>query len=385
VRRETNPNRNRQSKIAIQNLKWKVSAERAAAGGSGDQVTAHRAGGMGHRANKNGQSSRRCAIFAVTVCVLLLALGAPAGGQQGKKIPRVGFLNASSVSSVAARLDAFRQGLRGLGYVERDNIVVEYRHAEGNEDRLHGFADELVRLKVDAIVAGGTVSARAAKRATTTVPIVMTNVSDPVALGLASSLSRPGGNVTGLSTLAPELSGKRLELLKELIPRLSRVAIVGDAINPGNPQAVKEAELAADAFGVQLQYYLSVRGAGDIETAFRAATKGHAEAVLGLTSAILFSQRMQIAEIAVKNRLPSVYGQPEYVEGGGLMSYGTNIADLYRRTASYVDRILKGAKPADLPIEQPSKFEMVINLRTAKQIGLSIPPNVLTRADRVIR
>ena len=247
------------------------------------------------------------------------------------------------------------------------------------------LAHELVRLKVDVIVAGGTASARTAQRATTTIPIVITNVSDPVALGLAVSLSRPGGNVTGLSTLAPELSGKRLELLKELIPKISRVAILGDLLNPGNAQAVSEAEPSALAAAVQLQYYLDVRDARDVEIAFRAATEAHAEGLLALTSSVLFSQRMQVATLAVKNRLPTVYGQPEYVEDGGLMSYGTNIGDLYRRTASYVDRIFKGSKPADLPIEQPTKFELVINLKTAKQIGLTIAPNVLARADKVIK
>ena len=323
------------------------------------------------------------AVLLLLLFLLVYIDLAPA--QQAKKLPRVGFLNASSFSSVAARVDAFRQGLRALGYIEKENIVIEYRNAEGRQDRLKELAHELVRLKVDVIVAGGTASARTAQRATTTIPIVITNVSDPVALGLAVSLARPGGNVTGLSTLAPELSGKRLELLKELIPKISRVAILGDLLNPGNAQAVSEAELSALAAAVQLQYYLDVRDARDVEIAFRAATKAHAEALLALTSSVHFSQRMQVATLAVKNRLPTVYGQPEYVEDGGLMSYGTNIGDLYRRTASYVDRIFKGSKPADLPIEQPTKFELVINLKTAKQIGLTIAPNVLARADKVIK
>ena len=213
----------------------------------------------------------------------------------------------------------------------------------------------------------------------------MTNVSDPVGLGLAVSLSRPGGNVTGLSTLAPELSGKRLELLKEIVPKVSHVTVVGDPAIPGNAQALRETELAAGAFGVQLQYHLEVRDAGDVELAFRAASKAHSDAILALTSAVLFSHRRQVADLAVKNRLPAVYGQPEYVEVGGLMSYGTSIADLFRRAATYVDKILKGAKPADLPVEQPTKFELVINLKTAKQIGLTIPPSMLARADRVIK
>jgi len=316
---------------------------------------------------------------------MLLAVAVIAEAQQPKKVPRIGFLNASSPSSVADRLDAFRQGLRELGYLEGKDIVVEYRHAEGKQDRLNDLAGELVRLRVEVIVAGGTASAQAAKRMTKTIPIVMTNVSDPVSLGFAVSLARPGGNITGLSTLAPELSGKRLELLKEILPKLARVTVVGDSTNPANAQALREAELAAETLGVQLQYYLEVRDAPDVETAFRVATKAHSDAVLALTSAVLFSQRTQVAALAVKNRLPAVYGQPEYVEAGGLMSYGTSIADLYRRAATYVDKILKGTKPADIPVEQPTKFEFVINLKTAKQIGLTIPPNVLARADKVIK
>jgi putative ABC transport system substrate-binding protein len=318
-------------------------------------------------------------VLAIAVC------GAVASAQQTNKVPRIGFLNASSVSSVASRIEGFRQGLRELGYVEGKNLVVEYRHAEGKQDRLSALANELVRLGVEIIVAGGTSSAKAAKSAAETIPIVMTNVSDPVALGFAATLSHPGGNVTGLSTLAPELSGKRLELLKETVPKLARVTVVGDSTNPGNAQALRETELAAGAFGVQLQSYLEVRDARDVETAFRAATKARSDAVLALTSAVLFSRRTQVADLAVKYRLPVVYGQPEYVEAGGVMSYGANIADLYRRSASYVDKILKGAKPADLPVEQPTKFELVINLKAAKQIGLTIPPNVLARADRVIK
>jgi putative ABC transport system substrate-binding protein len=328
---------------------------------------------------------KRTGIFMCALCAFLYAPCISAEAQQSAKIPRIGFLNASSVSSVAARVDAFRQGLRELGYTEGKNLVVEYRHAEGKQDRLNELAEELVRLRIDVIVAGGTASTQAARSATKTIPIVMTNVSDPVALGFAVSLSHPGGNVTGLSTLAPELSGKRLELLKETIPKLARVTVVGDSTNPGNTQALRETELAAGALGVQLQHYLEVRDGRDIETAFRAANKAHSDAVLALTSAVLFSQRARVAGLAVEHRFPTVYGQPEYVEAGGLMSYGTSITDLFRRTAIYVDKILKGAKPGDLPVEQPTKFELVINLKTAKQIGLTIPPNVLARADRVIR
>jgi putative ABC transport system substrate-binding protein len=323
---------------------------------------------------------------------LLLALAAvlnafsfSANAQQSKKIPRIGLLNASSSSSVAVRLDAFRQGLRELGYVEGKNIIVEYRHAEGHQDRLTSLARELVSLGVDVIVAGGTASARAVKGATNTVPIVVTNISDAVALGFAESLSRPGGNVTGLSTLAPELSGKRLELLKETVPKLTRVTVLGDATNPGNAEALVEADTAAERLGLQLQPYTEVRNAQDIETAFRVARRGHTNAVLTLTSAVLFSQRTQVAGLAVKNSLPVVYGQPEYVEAGGLMSYGTSITDLYRRAAIYVDKILKGTRPGELPVEQAARFEFVVNLTAAKKIGLAIAPNVLARADRVIR
>jgi putative ABC transport system substrate-binding protein len=328
---------------------------------------------------------KKVALLSILLVAVQLAVAVIAEAQQPKKVPRIGFLNASSPSSVADRLDAFRQGLRELGYLEGKDIVVEYRHAEGKQDRLNNLAGELVGLRVEVIVAGGTASAQAAKRMTKTIPIIMTNVSDPVSLGFAVSLARPGANITGLSTLAPELSGKRLELLKETLPKLARVTVVGDSTNPANAQALREAELAAETIGVQLQYYLEVRDAPDVEIAFRVATKAHSDAVLALTSAVLFSQRTQVASLAVKNRLPVVYGQPEYVEAGGLMSYGTSIADLYRRAATYVDKILKGTKPADFPVEQPTKFEFIINLKAANQIGLTIPPNVLARADRVLR
>jgi ABC-type uncharacterized transport system substrate-binding protein len=328
---------------------------------------------------------KKAALLSILLVAVQLAVAVIAEAQQPKKVPRIGFLNASSPSSVADRLDAFRQGLRELGYLEGKDIVVEYRHAEGKQDRLNNLAGELVGLRVEVIVAGGTASAQAAKRMTKTIPIIMTNVSDPVSLGFAVSLARPGANITGLSTLAPELSGKRLELLKETLPKLARVTVVGDSTNPANAQALREAELAAETIGVQLQYYLEVRDAPDVEIAFRVATKAHSDAVLALTSAVLFSQRTQVASLAVKNRLPVVYGQPEYVEAGGLMSYGTSIADLYRRAATYVDKILKGTKPADFPVEQPTKFEFIINLKAANQISLTIPPNVLARADRVLR
>jgi putative ABC transport system substrate-binding protein len=301
------------------------------------------------------------------------------------KIPRIAVLSAPSPSTILARIEAFRQGLRELGYKEGKNIVIEWRSAEGKLDRLPVFAAELVRLKVDVIVTGGPFPTRVAKDATSTIPIVMAQDPDPVANGFVTSLARPGGNITGLSTLAPELSGKQLELLKEIVPRLSRVAVLGTSSQPGTAQRLSETELAAGAFGVKLQY-LDIQDPKDIETAFRAASKARADAVLVLVAgAVANSQRRQISELAVKSRLPAIYVRPEFVEAGGLMGYGVSLSDLDRRAATYVDKILKGAKPGDLPVEQPTKFELWINLNAAKQIGITIPPNVLARADRVIR
>jgi putative ABC transport system substrate-binding protein len=308
-----------------------------------------------------------------------------AQAQQAGKIPRIGWLTGPSLAANSARIEAFRQGLRELGYVEGKNIVVEYRSAEGKLDRLPALAAELVRLKVDIIVSGGLGPTRAAKEATITIPIVMTNDGDPVGTGIVASLARPGGNITGLSTLAPELSGKRLELLKEIVPKLSRVAVFRTSTQPGNAQMLREVELAAKAFGVQLQY-LDVLDPKDFATAFRAAVKGRAEAVLMMVAgAVAAAHRTQIAELAVKNRLPAIYDRAEFVEAGGLMFYGVNLNDLDRRAATYVDKILKGRTPADLPVEQPMKFEFIINLKAAKAIGLTIPPNVLVRANKVIR
>jgi len=323
-------------------------------------------------------------VTVLTVCAMLLALSSPSQAQQPKNVPQIGFLGFTSLSGIAARIEAFRQGLRELGYVDGKNIVIEYRSAEGKLDRLSELAAELVRLKVDVIVTSGPSVTRAVKEATTTIPIVMGFDTDPVGNGFVASLARPGGNITGLSVVSPELSGKQLELLKEIVPKLSRVAVLGTSTNPGNSQALKETELAAGAYTVQLQN-LDVLSPKDIETAFRDASKGRAGAVLVLASPIIESHRTQIADLAAKNRLPAIYYAPEFVEAGGLMSYGTSFADLFRRAATYVDKILKGAKPGDLPVEQPKKFEFIINLKTAKQIGLTIPPNVLARADKVIR
>jgi putative ABC transport system substrate-binding protein len=304
--------------------------------------------------------------------------------QQPTKLPRIGILVGSSPTANAARIEAFRQGLRELGYAEGRNVSIELRSAEGKFDRLPGLAAELVRIKVDVIVTTGPIVNRPAKDATLTIPIVMGFDNDPVANGFAASLARPGGNMTGLSNLGPEIGGKQLELLKAVLPKISRVAVLGNTKEPANSQSFKEAELAAGALRIRIQH-VDVPSAKDIDNAFRTATKGRNEAILSLPNFILNPHRTRIAELAVRSRLPTIFNATEWVEAGGLMSYGTSITDLFRRAATYVDKILKGAKPADLPVEQPTKFEFVINLKAAKQIGLTIPPNVLARADRVIR
>jgi putative ABC transport system substrate-binding protein len=321
-------------------------------------------------------------IFVWLLITLLLGTVPAEAQQPAAKVPRIGFLGATSPSTNAARIEAFRQGLRELGYVEGKNIVIEYRWAEGKTERLPDLAAELVRLKVDIIVTAGAAVTRPAKEATSTIPIVMSFDNDPVGSGFVASLARPGGNITGLSAVFPELSGKRLELLKEVVPVLSRMAVFGTSTQPA--QGLRETELAAGAFGVRAQY-IDVLSPQDFETAFQAARKGRADAILVLSSPVIFSQRTRIADLAVKNHLPMMFPQSEWVEDGGLMSYAPNYADLFRRAATYVDKILKGAKPAELPVEQPKKFEFIINLKAAKQIGLTIPPNVLVRADRVIR
>jgi len=327
---------------------------------------------------------QKLVLSSILAATVAFVLGVAAEAQQPKKVPRIGFLIAPAPSISTARLEAFRQGLRELGYVEGKNLIIEYRSAEGKTDRVPGLAAELVRLKVDVIVTGGPADTRAAKEATNTIPIVMAFDTDPVGNGFVASLAQLDGNITGLSNLATEIGGKRLELLKEIVPRFSRLAVFGTSTNPGNAQSLKETEIAAGALKVQLQF-LDVLGPKDIETAFREAGKTRADAVLLLTSPVFISQRRQIAELAVKSRLPVIYYAAEFVEDGGLMTYSVNLNDLARRAATYVDKILKGRKPADLPMEQPTKFEFLINLKAAKQIGLTIPPNVLARADRVIR
>ena len=320
--------------------------------------------------------------------MILAALAAPLAveAQPPTNIPRIGFLTAVPLSVNSARIAAFRQGLRELGYVEGKTIVIEWRSAEGQLERLPSLAAELVRLKVDVIVTAGPSATRPAKAATATIPIVMTTDNDPVAHGFVASLARPGGNITGLSSLSAETYGKQLELLKEIVPRLSRVAVLGDSAEPPHAQALRETERAARTLGVQL-HYLDVRGPNDIETAFRAARTGRADAVLMLTSAVLFSHREQVVDLAATSRLPVMYfvTSPGFPAGGGLMSYGASLTDRDRRAATFVDKILKGTKPADLPVEQPTKFEFIINLKAAKQIGLTIPPAVLARADEVIQ
>ena len=323
-------------------------------------------------------------VFSLALGALLFGLCSFADAQQPTKVPRIGYLTASSLSVLTDRTDAFRQGLRELGYIEGKNIVIEWRSTEEKADRLPALAAGLVRLKVDIIVTAGPQATRRAKESTSTIPIVMGLDNDPIGNGFVASLARPGGNITGLSALTPEISGKQLELLKEIVARLSRVAVLGTSTNPGNAQALKEVELAAGASKVKLQY-LDVSDPKDIEVAFRATTKERADAVLALGSPVFNSHRTQLVDLAAKSRLPAIYNTREFVEAGGLMTYSVSTTDLFRRAATYVDKILKGAKPADLPVEQPTKFELVINLKAAKQIGLTIPPYVLARADKVIR
>jgi len=328
---------------------------------------------------------RRCVTYLIGllgIFVTLAACGTVAQAQPAK-ISRIAYLSGSSI--ISSNTEAFQQGLRDLGYIEGKNIVIEWRFADGNRDRQRALAAELVRLKVDVIVASGGGDTRAAKEVTNTIPIVMAQTDDPVASGFVASLARPGGNITGLSTLSPELSGKRLELLKEVVRKLSRVAVFGTSSSPGNAPVLSETKLAAGSLGLNIQY-VDVLGSKDFDPAFRTAAKGRAEAVLWLVSGSVDSgHKTKIAELAIKSRLPTIYERQSYVSDGGLMSYGVNLADLNRRAATYVDKILKGAKPADLPVEQPTRFEFVINLKAAKQIELTIPPNVLVRADRVIK
>jgi len=307
-----------------------------------------------------------------------------AEAQQAGKVPRIGFLDPTSRAVSKARIESFRQGLVKLGYKEGKNIAIDYRFADGESERLNEHAAELIRLNVDIIVTRAIPGAVAAQHATIKTPIVFVGVADAVAAGLVASLAKPGGNITGLTSLAPELSGKRLEVLRETFPKLARVAVLRNPSNAGDAITWKETEEAAQALGLQL-HSLEVRSVKDFENVFESATKADGQALLTLPDPLLQSHRKEIVDFAAKSRLPGIYPDPEYVEAGGLMSYAANPVEFYARAASYVDRILKGAKPGDLPVEQPTKFDLVINLKAAKQIGLLIPQKVLARADRVIR
>jgi len=322
---------------------------------------------------------------AASIILLSLCLATPCVTVAQQQIPRIGYLTGVfPCSGPVPSIDAFRQGLRELGYTEGKNIDIECRSADGKPDRLAELAAELVRLKVNVIIAaGGELVARAAKQATQTIPIVMTNAADPVETGLITSLARPGSNVTGLVTISPELGGKRLALLKEAFPKVDRVAVLTNPANPEQKVRLKEIEVAAQALVLQLQV-LEVREPNDFDLAFSAITRQHAHALLPLGDPLTVSNRTRLVDFAAKNRLPAMYHRMEFVDVGGLMAYGPNYDDLFRRAATFVDRILKGAKPGDLPVEQPTKFELVINLKAAKALGLVIAPSVLARADKII-
>ncbi len=323
-------------------------------------------------------------VFCVALYAMLLTLSFPVDAQQPQKIPRIGYLaqrNTPTPTTPDPAADAFQQGLRDLGYLEGKTILVEYRYAEGSEDRLRALVAELVQLKAEVIVSPTFQAIRVAKQATKAIPIVMVVTVDPVAAGLIDSLARPGGNVTGVTRLTRELSGKRLELVKEVLPTVSHVGVLRDA----EATAFKDYEIPARALKIKLQS-LDVRNPKvDFEEAFQIAVKRHVDALVVVSGALSLSYRKQIADLAIKNRLPSMHERSEEVEAGGLMSYSADNHESFRRAAIFVDKILKGAKPADLPVEQPMKFELVINLKTANQIGLTIPPNVLARADKVIK
>ena len=326
---------------------------------------------------------RRAFISGISFGLLATPLATEA--QPAGKIARIGFLSASSSSDSRMHgfLEALRYGLRELGYVEGRNVAIESRWAEGKYERLPALAAELVGLKVDVIVTAAVPGIRAAKEATKTIPIVMAVVVDPVATGLVASLARPGGNITGLSSMAPELTGKLLEMLKEVVPKASLVAVLWNPGNAGNAPQLRAAEVAARTLGVRL-YTLEARNPNDLENAFAAMSKQRADALLVLVDVMFNAHRTRIADLAAATRLPAVYGLSEVAAAGGLISYSASTRDLFRRAATYVDKILKGAKPADLSIEQPTKFELVINLKTAKALGLTVPPSLLARADQVI-
>jgi ABC-type uncharacterized transport system substrate-binding protein len=324
-------------------------------------------------------------VFIGTLAGSLLTAPLAGEAQQAGKIPRIGYLGLNPAANPHLH-EAFRQGLRDLGYVEGRNVVIENRDAEGKPERLRTLATELTALQVDVILAGGTPQALAAKQATRTLPIVFAAAADPVTDGLVTSLARPGGNVTGLTSLNPDLIGKCLEQLKQAVPGVSRVAVLWSPGGLGertDKDMLKGAEVAARALGMRLQF-VEARGPADFDRAFSEITKGRADALTVLPSPMFLNERRRLVDLAAKNRLPTVFPNREGVDAGGLMSYGANIADNFRRAAAYVDKILKGATPGDLPVEQPTKFELVINLKTAKALGLTIPPSLLQRADQVI-
>ena len=323
-------------------------------------------------------------IFISPLLTVFLITGSLAEAQQPKKIPRIGYLTLGSSSPRSANEEAFRDGLHHLGYIEGQNVHVEYRYAAGEVGRLPELAAELVSLNLNVIVAANTQSIDATRRATKTIPIVFPLTFDPVASGFVASLARPGGNLTGLTTLNQEVAGKRVELLKEVMPRISRVAVLRDPTNSGSLFALKETEAAANHLGIRL-HILEVRSADELEGAIQAATRERAGSLIVIPDNLFVRRKGQIVDLVMKSRLPTMFGESESVEAGGLMYYGANLPDLFRRAATYVDKILKGAKPADLPVEQPTKFEFVINLKTAKQIGLTIPQSVLYQADKVIK
>jgi ABC-type uncharacterized transport system substrate-binding protein len=328
----------------------------------------------------------KLAVAVFALLLILFALGISAQAQQAKKIPRIGFLGGSGITNnPRSNFNVFLQGLRDLGYVDGKNIVIENRNAEGKLDLIPILVDELIQLKIDVLVTTNPTAIRAAKEATKTIPVVMVSSVDPVATGIVDSLARPGGNITGLSLLARDLSGKRLELITEAVPGIKRIGVLWDANSSAAAIGLKEYEAAARTMKVPLQS-LAVQGPiPDLESAVQAAAKGRADALITVRTSVLNLYSKHIADLAIKNRLPSMFEVSAYVEVGGLMSYANSDAESFKRAAFYVDKILKGAKPGDLPVEQPTKFELVINLKTAKQIGVTIPPNVLARADRVIK
>jgi putative ABC transport system substrate-binding protein len=336
--------------------------------------------------NRKSKIHNRKWVGIVALVVALAMCEATVQAQQAGKVPRIGFVSGTGdPSNPGPLVEAFRQGLRDFDYIEGKNILVEYRYVKGESDRIPTFVAELVQLKVDVLVSTSVSGIRAAKQATKTIPIVMRTTVDPVATGLVDSLARPGGNITGITTLQRDLSGKRLELIKEVIVRMSRVGVLRNADTQAAAIGFKEYGAAARDLKIQLQS-LEIRGPNpDFDDAFQAAAKDRVSALITITDVLLNRYAKRIADLAIKNRTPTMCERSDYVEAGCLMSYSSNEAESSRRAAWYVDRILKGTKPADLPVEQPSKFELVINLNTAKQIGLTIPPNVLARADRVIR